>query len=108
MIIRELARALAVRPSTLRFYERIGMPFPAGRVSGRREYDTEEEQRLAFILSARDSGFALKEIKGLEINGLISTAAQGISPRRLAPNAPILFYRHGLPHRLGRALAGGR
>ncbi len=32
----------------------------------------------------------------------------GASPRRLAPNAPILSCRHGLPRRLGRALAGGR
>ncbi|SRR6266511_541543 len=103
MIISELANAFAVRPSTFRFYERIGILAPTGRASGRREYDTPAEQGMAFILSARDSGFTLKEIKGL-----ISTASQGASPRRLAPNAPILSCRHGLARRLGRAHAGGR
>jgi DNA-binding transcriptional MerR regulator len=78
MIISELAGAFGIRPSTLRFYERIGILSPAGRVSGRRRYDEAAERRLAFILSARESGFTLTEIKGL-----ISAAAQGTSPRRL-------------------------
>jgi MerR family redox-sensitive transcriptional activator SoxR len=78
MIIGELAQAFAVRPSALRFYERVGILAPAGRVSGRRQYDRPAEERLAFILSARESGFTLKEIKGL-----ISAAAQGNSPRAL-------------------------
>jgi MerR family transcriptional regulator, redox-sensitive transcriptional activator SoxR len=78
MTIGELAKAFAVRPSTLRFYERIGILAPAGRISGKRQYDRAAEDRLAFILSARASGFTLTEIKGL-----ISAAAQGNSPRRL-------------------------
>jgi len=78
MNIGELAKAFAVRASTLRFYERIGILAPTGRVSGRRQYDTAAAQRLSFILSARESGFALKEIKGF-----ISAASQGVSPRHL-------------------------
>jgi MerR family redox-sensitive transcriptional activator SoxR len=78
MIISELAGAFGMRPSALRFYERIGVLSPAGRVSGRRRYDAAAERRLAFILSARESGFTLAEIKEL-----ISAASRGTSPRRL-------------------------
>lgn len=67
-----------MRPSALRFYERIGILSPAGRVSGRRRYDKAAERRLAFILSARESGFTLTEIKEL-----ISAASLGASPRQL-------------------------
>lgn len=78
MIISELAGAFGIRPSALRFYERIGILIPAGRVSGKRRYDEAAERRLAFIQSARESGFTLAEIKEL-----ISAASQGTSPRRL-------------------------
>lgn len=78
MIISELARSFGIRSSALRFYERIGILSPAGRVSGIRRYDKVSERRLAFIISARDSGFTLTEIKRL-----ISAASQGTSPRRL-------------------------
>jgi DNA-binding transcriptional MerR regulator len=82
MNISEFAEAFGVRPSTLRFYERIGILLPAGRVSGRRRYDKAAEQRLALILSARESGLTLKEIKGL-----ISAASAGTAPRDLWQNA---------------------
>lgn len=82
MTISELAGAFGVRPSTLRYYERIGILSPAGRVSGRRQYDNEAQQRLALILSARESGLTLKEIKRL-----ISAASAGTAPRDLWRNA---------------------
>lgn len=78
MIISELAEAFGIRPSALRYYERIGILSPAGRIAGRRQYDEEAKRRVAFILSSRDSGFTLREIRRL-----ISTASTGISPRRL-------------------------
>jgi len=78
MLISGLAKVLAVRPSTLRFYERIGLLSPAGQIAGRRHYHRAEEERLALILSAKESGFTLKEIKDL-----ISAAARGQSPRAL-------------------------
>jgi len=82
MNISELAGAFGVRPSTLRYYERIGILSTAGRISGRRRYDQASEQRLALILSARESGLTLKEVKGL-----ISAASAGTSPRNLWRNA---------------------
>src|SRR5438094_7389038 len=82
MSISEFAKAFGVRPSTLRFYERLGLLSPSGWVSGRRRYDEAAERRLAFILSARESGFTLSEIKEL-----ISASLNGDSPRRLWPRA---------------------
>lgn len=82
MSISELAKGFGVRPSTLRFYERVGLLIPAGRISGRRRYDETAERRLAFILSSRESGFTLSEIKEL-----ISSSLNGTSPRRLWPRA---------------------
>lgn len=82
MSISDLAKAFGVRPSTLRFYERVGLLSPAGRISGRRQYDETAERRLAFILSGRESGFTLSEIKEL-----ISASLNGASPRRLWPRA---------------------
>ena len=82
MSISEFAKAFGVRPSALRFYERIGLLNSAGRISGRRHYDKTAETRLAFILSAQESGFTLSEIKEL-----ISVLLNGTSPRRLWPHA---------------------
>ena len=82
MNISKLAKAFGVRPSTLRFYERVGLLSPAGRISGRRCYDEAGERRLAFILSGRESGFTLSEIRDL-----ISSSLNGTSPHRLWPRA---------------------
>ena len=82
MTIAELAKSFGVQPSALRFYERVGLLMPAGRVSGRRRYDKVGENRLAFILSARESGFTLAEIKRFIVASL-----SGTSPRRLWPRA---------------------
>ncbi|MBI1176308.1 MerR family transcriptional regulator [bacterium] len=78
MTIRELAKTYGVAPSTLRFYERLGLLSPAGRISGKRRYDERGAARLAFVLSARESGFTLTEIKKL-----ISDGSRQIPPRRL-------------------------
>lgn len=82
MTIGALAKNFGVQPSTLRFYERIGLLAPAGRISGKRQYDKASENRLAFILSGRDSGFTLAEIKRL-----IAASSNGIPPRQLWPHA---------------------
>lgn len=82
MSISELAKAFAVQPSALRFYERVGLLTPAGRVSGRRQYDKAAENRLAFILSATESGFTLAEIKDF-----IAASLRGAPPSQLWPQA---------------------
>ena len=39
MSISEVAKQIGLRPSAIRYYERIGILSPAHRVSGQRRYD---------------------------------------------------------------------
>jgi MerR family redox-sensitive transcriptional activator SoxR len=65
MTISEVAQQAGVRPSTLRYYESIGLlPAPA-RVSGRRRYDAAVLQRLEIIRTAQQAGFTLAEMQVL-------------------------------------------
>jgi len=65
LTISEVARQVGLRPSAIRYYERIGILLPAQRVSGQRRYDTTVLYRLAVIQRARRSGFTLDEIRQL-------------------------------------------
>src|SRR5260370_30357770 len=62
LAIGEVARRAGLKPSALRFYERLGLlPVPA-RASGRRRYDESALLRLRVIGFARECGFSLQEI----------------------------------------------
>lgn len=64
MRIGELAERAGVEPTTIRYYERIGlMPAPARRDSGYRDYGEEAADRLAFIRAAQSVGLTLGEIR---------------------------------------------
>lgn len=64
MRIGELAERSGVEPTTIRYYEQIGlMPPPARRESGYRDYGDEAAVRLAFIRAAQSVGFTLGEIR---------------------------------------------
>jgi MerR family redox-sensitive transcriptional activator SoxR len=67
--IGQVAQEVGMRPSTLRYYERIGLLPPAERVSGQRRFAPEIEQRLEMIAAAKEIGFSLDEIK-LLLDGL--------------------------------------
>lgn len=69
MKISELAERVQMVPSTLRYYERIGLLPPAKRVSGRRQYDESAIERLLAIRVAKQAGWELTEIKEL-LNGI--------------------------------------
>jgi MerR family transcriptional regulator, redox-sensitive transcriptional activator SoxR len=65
MPIGEVAQRSGIQPSTIRYYEHIGLlPSPA-RVRGRRQYDAIVLDRLAVIRLAREAGFTLMEAKAL-------------------------------------------
>jgi DNA-binding transcriptional MerR regulator len=65
MSIGEVAAEAGVRPSTLRYYESIGLlPAPL-RVSGRRRYEPSILQRLEIIRTAQQAGFTLAELRVL-------------------------------------------
>jgi MerR family transcriptional regulator, redox-sensitive transcriptional activator SoxR len=60
--ISEVGRQAGLRPSAIRYYERLGILSPPIRVSGRRRYDTAVIYRLAVVRRAQEVGFTLEEI----------------------------------------------
>ena len=67
--IGEVARRAGVRPSALRYYERVGLLPSPGREDGRRRYGgevlREVSYRLAVVRVAQQAGFTISEIKML-------------------------------------------
>ena len=65
MKIGELAKQANTAPSTIRYYERIGvMPQPSRR-NGQRVYDQDAPEYLEAIAIGQNLGFTLDEIKAL-------------------------------------------
>lgn len=63
MRIGVLAEASGVEPTTIRYYEQIGlMPPPRRRKNGYRDYGEEATVRLGFIRAAQSVGLTLGEI----------------------------------------------
>jgi MerR family redox-sensitive transcriptional activator SoxR len=65
MSIGEVARKMGLRPSAIRYYEKLGLIAKAPRVSGRRQYDNRVIERLAMVRFAKHVGFSVAEIKVL-------------------------------------------
>jgi MerR family redox-sensitive transcriptional activator SoxR len=65
LTISQVARQIRLRPSAIRYYERIGLLSPAQRLSGQRRYDPTVLYHLAIIQRARQLGFTLSEIRHL-------------------------------------------
>src|SRR5918999_5547662 len=69
MSIGEVAQRAGVRPSTLRYYESIGVLPTPERENGRRRYDGEVLRevldRLAVVRVAQQAGFTVSEVKTL-------------------------------------------
>ena len=66
MRISELAGSAGVPPSTVRYYERVGlMALPARTASGYRDYDEDAATRLLFITRARRMGLSCEQITAL-------------------------------------------
>jgi DNA-binding transcriptional MerR regulator len=72
MSIHQVTRQTGVRPSTLRYYEEIGLLRPTRRVSGRRHYDESVLQRLALIQTGQQAGFTLAEL-GILLNQVLES-----------------------------------
>ena len=60
-----VAKQMGIRPSAIRYNERIGILPPAHRVHGRRHYDVSVLHCLTLVHRASQSGFTLSEIKEL-------------------------------------------
>jgi MerR family redox-sensitive transcriptional activator SoxR len=63
--IGEIARRAGLRPSAVRYYERVGLLTPVPRSGGQRRYDSSTLHRLSAIRLAQRAGFSLDEIKRL-------------------------------------------
>jgi MerR family redox-sensitive transcriptional activator SoxR len=63
--IGEVARRSGLKPTTLRYYESIGVLPAPERVAGRRRYDADVLRRLAVIDVAQRAGCSLEEIREL-------------------------------------------
>jgi DNA-binding transcriptional MerR regulator len=64
MRIGELAERSGAEPTTIRYYEQIGlMPPPSRRESGYRDYREEAAVQLGFIRAAQSVGLTLGEIR---------------------------------------------
>lgn len=86
--ISEVARRAGLRPSAVRYYERIGILPAAARRSGQRLYDETVLHRLALIDVARRTGFTLADIRVLFFGFREGTPAsarwRALSRRKLA------------------------
>jgi MerR family transcriptional regulator, redox-sensitive transcriptional activator SoxR len=65
MTIGEVARRAELRPSAIRYYEKLGLLPRPSRVSGQRRYDAHVLERLAIVRFAKFVGFRIDEIKEL-------------------------------------------
>ncbi|MCG9712711.1 MerR family DNA-binding protein [Shewanella insulae] len=64
MRVNQLAKNLNITGDTVRFYTRIGLLSPAkSSVNGYKDYSDKDQSRMQFILSARNLGFSVDEIK---------------------------------------------
>lgn len=63
--IGEIAKRAGVRPSALRYYERVGLLEPPPRVSGQRRYAPDVLDTLRLVELAQEAGFTIAEIREL-------------------------------------------
>jgi MerR family transcriptional regulator, redox-sensitive transcriptional activator SoxR len=61
----QVAAAVGINASAVRYYERVGVLPPPERVSGQRRYGSDTVDRLRTIQAAQQAGFSLDEIKQL-------------------------------------------
>lgn len=86
-LISDVARQAGIKPSAIRYYERIGILPAARRSSGQRRYDRTVLYRLAVVQRARQMGFSLDEIRrlffGFRKNVTASERWRKLSERKL-------------------------
>src|SRR5436190_9143974 len=87
MMIGELAKHAGVRPSTIRYYEHLGLLPSAPRRSGWRDFDENALAHLAVVQFSRQCGFSLREVgqlvKGLSPRTKISERWNALAERKI-------------------------
>jgi DNA-binding transcriptional MerR regulator len=104
MAIGEVARRAGLRPSAIRYYERLGLlPAPA-RQGGRRRYGAGVLAQLEVIGFARRSGFTLREIRRLFAGQPYSARLRELASRKLVELDGAIERARGMQALLRRAL----
>jgi MerR family redox-sensitive transcriptional activator SoxR len=78
-----LAQLADIRPSAIRYYERLGLLPAPHRQSGRRDYDPDAIAQLAVVQFALSTGFTLRDTKQL-VRGFSGNTPAGSRWRTLA------------------------
>lgn len=96
LLIGEVARRAGVRPSTIRYYEAVGVLPEPERVAGRRRYSPEILRTLAVIGTGQRAGLSLSEVRELltasSDSGAVSERLREIAHRKL-PDVEALIER---------------
>lgn len=80
LAIGEVERLSGVPATTLRYYDRIGLITPAGRVGDKRRFDPAVLRRLTAISLCTEAGFTLDEVRTL----LLDDSDGRVASRELA------------------------
>jgi MerR family redox-sensitive transcriptional activator SoxR len=96
LLIGEVARRAGLRPSTIRYYESVGVLPEPERAAGRRRYSPEILRTLAVIGSGQRAGLSLGEVRELLTasngRGAVSQRLREIAQRKL-PEVDALIER---------------
>jgi MerR family redox-sensitive transcriptional activator SoxR len=65
LTIGQVSRQAGLRPSTLRYYESLGLLPPPTRLYGKRRYTRQVFQDLAVLRLAQQAGFSLRDMQTL-------------------------------------------
>lgn len=108
LTISQAARRAGTRPSTIRYYESIGLLPAARRVAGRRRYDAAIVERLAFIQVTQRLGFSLAEIQQLfdtqQAGSALPSLWQQFARQKLADMARLIAQAHEIEQLLRQGL----
>ena len=83
MKIGELAACAGIKPSAIRYYEKLDILEAPHRVSGQRRYSADARDRVLLIRFASDMDFTLGDIK-LFLSGLRNSSPVGPRWKKLA------------------------
>ena len=96
LLIGEVARRAGVRPSTIRYYESVGVLPEPERAAGRRRYSPDILRTLAVIGAGQRAGLSLSEVRELLTasngRGTVSERLREIARRKL-PEVDALIER---------------
>jgi MerR family transcriptional regulator, redox-sensitive transcriptional activator SoxR len=96
LLIGEVARRAGLRPSTIRYYESVGLLPEPERTAGRRRYSPEILRTLAVIGAGQRAGLSLSEVGELltasDGRGAVSDRLREIARRKL-PEVEALIER---------------